>query len=310
MAMTVLKHYSSWDKNAADFGFKPPTFENLVMRALAVVEPVLYERFIVCQSMSSLVQSGHRFSNYQYASYAVDVKFQPSLRPMGRFAEQKRYFSGKQGLYGYKIEAAVSPDGRCVAMSCSLPGSVHDFTILHSQQAIHKAMPEKTPDESLRPDDGELSTQYPESWVCLVDMTYIGIGHVLRRIHPKRRPANGMLDADDLERNERISSDRVVVENFFGRVCALWKISYATFSWSEKNYYVIQRTAFSLTNFHLSLMPLRSEDETFYAYVMARYERMATEKKRKRAESQRRYRLNRQERLALDHNRAGRLRFS
>ncbi|RHY21277.1 hypothetical protein DYB32_009856, partial [Aphanomyces invadans] len=263
MALTVLKHYSSWDKHAADFGFKAPTFEKLVMRVFTVVEPVLYERLIAPQSMASLAQSGHLFANFPYAAYAVDVKFQPSLRPMGRFAEQKRYYSGKHGLYGYKIEAAVSPEGLCVAMSSSHPGSVHDFTILHDRQAIHQAMLNKSPDEQLRPDHGELATQYPAQWACLADMGYTGIGHVLRGIHPKRRPANGTLDAADMERNERISSDRVVVENFFGRVCGLWKITYATFSWSEKNYDIIQRTAFALTNFHLSLMPLRYEDETF-----------------------------------------------
>ncbi|RLO01407.1 hypothetical protein DYB28_015684 [Aphanomyces astaci] len=138
---------------------------------------------------------------------------------------------------------------------------------------------------------------------------YVVFANTLRGIHPKRRPVNGVLDASDVERNRLISSDRVIVENDFGRVCALWKASYATFTWSEKNYCAIQRTTFALTNFHLSLMPLRLEDETFYGMVLARYERMANEKKRKRAETQRRYRLNRQERAALDLGRATRSRL-
>ncbi|KAF0708896.1 hypothetical protein AaE_013054 [Aphanomyces astaci] len=71
-------------------------------------------------------------------------------------------------------------------------------------------------------------------------------------IHPKRRPVNGALDASDVQRNRLISSDRVIVENYFGRVCALWKASYATFTWSEKNYCAIQRTTFALTNYHLN----------------------------------------------------------
>ncbi|RHX98719.1 hypothetical protein DYB25_013612, partial [Aphanomyces astaci] len=95
-------------------------------------------------------------------------------------------------------------------------------------------------------------------------MGYIGIAHSLRGIHPKRRPVHGVLDAHDMDRNHDISSDRVVVENFFGRVCTLWKISLATYTWGEKNYNTIQRTTFALTNFHLSLMPLRAEDEGFY----------------------------------------------
>ncbi|ETV74172.1 hypothetical protein H257_11138 [Aphanomyces astaci] len=108
-----------------------------------------------------------------------------------------------------------------------------------------------------------MANQLSGSWACLVDMGYIGIQHSLRGIHPKRRPVNGSLDASDLERNHAISSDRVIVENSFGMVCSLWK-----------------------TNFHLSLMPLRREDEAFYGLVMARYQRMASEKKRKKAEAQ------------------------
>ncbi|ETV66072.1 hypothetical protein H257_17343 [Aphanomyces astaci] len=131
-------------------------------------------------------------------------------------------------------------------------------------------------------------------------MGYIGISHSLRGIHPKRRTANGSLEASDLERNANVSSDRVIVDNFFGRVCSLWRVSCATYTWSERNYSAIQRVTFALTNFRLSLLPLCHDDEDFYGRVLARYQRMANEKKRKRQETQRRYRLNRQERAAMD----------
>ncbi|RHY78648.1 hypothetical protein DYB31_012832 [Aphanomyces astaci] len=195
IALTVLKHFSSWEKHAADYGFKAPTFEKLIMRVL-----------------SSLV-----------------------------------------------------PD-------------------LGEQAALHRG-----------------------SWACLVDMGYIGISHSLRGIHPKRRPAHGSLDASELERNANVSSDWVIVENFFGRVCSVWRVSCATYTWSERNYSAIQRVTFALTNFHLSLLSLRHDDEDFYGRVLARYQRMANEKKRKRQETQRRYRLNRQEHAAMDAVRVMRL---
>ncbi|KAF0742254.1 hypothetical protein AaE_008624, partial [Aphanomyces astaci] len=185
-------------------------------------------------------------------------------------------------------------------MSDAHPGSVHDLTILHIRRELHTTNLTKSAGEAALPDHGELSAEYTATWACLVDMGYIGVDHTLRGIHPKRRPQNGALDAADVERNRRVSSDRVVVENFFCRVCSLWKVSYATFTWGEKIYGVIQRTTFALTNFHLSLMPARAEDEDYYALVMARYQGMANERKRKRAESQRRYRMNRQNRIAMD----------
>ncbi|KAF0701801.1 hypothetical protein AaE_016318, partial [Aphanomyces astaci] len=87
---------------------------------------------------------------------------------------------------------------------------------------------------------------------------------------------------------------------YLRRVCSLWKVFYATFTWGEKIYRVIQHTTFALTNFHLALMPAHAEDEDYYTLFMARYQGMANERKRKRAESQRRYRMNRQNRIAMD----------
>ncbi|ETV66071.1 hypothetical protein H257_17342 [Aphanomyces astaci] len=104
MALTVLKHFSSWEKHAADYGFKAPTFEKLIMRVLSVIELIFYRRFITSVTMAELTQSGQRFTHFPYALYAVD----------------KHYFSGKHHLYGYKVEAAMSPDGRCVAMSTAI----------------------------------------------------------------------------------------------------------------------------------------------------------------------------------------------
>ncbi|ETV66209.1 hypothetical protein H257_17340 [Aphanomyces astaci] len=216
MALTVLKHFSSWEKHTADYGFKAPTFEKLITRVLSVIEPIFYRRFITPVTMAELTQTGQRFAHFPYALYAVDVKFQPSNRPAGRFAEQKHYFSGKYHLYGYKIEAAMSPDGRCVAMSTADPGSVHDLTIMNSRKHVHPVNLAKSASESLVPDHGEQAALHRGSWACLVDMGYIGISHSLRGIHPKRLPAHGSLDASDLERNANVSSHRVIVENFFG----------------------------------------------------------------------------------------------
>ncbi|RHZ25601.1 hypothetical protein DYB37_009664, partial [Aphanomyces astaci] len=106
-------------------------------------------------------------------------------------------------------------------------------TILYTRTAVDATNLLKTVGEQDVVTMVELSAQYRGSWGCLVDMGYIGIAHSLG-------------------------------ENFFGRMCTLWKISLATYTWDEKNYNTIQRTAFALTNFHLSLMPLRVEDEGFY----------------------------------------------
>ncbi|ETV77321.1 hypothetical protein H257_08767 [Aphanomyces astaci] len=132
--------------------------KDCLFMTLTSIELVLSNKFIVCPSMATLNETGCRFTNHAYASYAVE----------------KHYFSGKHHLYDNKIETAVSPHGRCVSMSYVHPGSVHDLTIMHTRRDVHKANLTKTPREGALPDNGELSTDFPTYCACLVDMGYSG----------------------------------------------------------------------------------------------------------------------------------------
>ncbi|ETV88817.1 hypothetical protein H257_00309 [Aphanomyces astaci] len=95
-------------------------------------------------------------------------------------------------------------------------------------------------------DNGEPSETYPNMWAVLVDMGYVGLAQSVRAVHPKKESVHGTLDRQDLDRNTKVSSDRAIVENFFGRVCLLWKISYGTYAWDSKFYDGIQRLTFAL----------------------------------------------------------------
>ncbi|ETV66667.1 hypothetical protein H257_16969 [Aphanomyces astaci] len=195
-------------------------------------------------------------------------------------------------------------------MSPHVPGSVADVTLIRSRLDEHQRFLSKEASESIINDNGELFRGHPNSWALLVDKGYIGLTASLRYIHPKKKPTGGALDRHDLDRNKEVSSDRVIVENFFGRVSMLWKVSYATFVWGEKLYDDIQRLTFSLTNFDASLLPLRLEDHDGYRAVMARYKCMAAENTTKRAAAQRRYVQLRAERLAASAARADRVVFT
>ncbi|ETV93309.1 hypothetical protein H310_12597 [Aphanomyces invadans] len=99
------------EKHAVDFGLKAPTLKKLVVRVMAVCSELHYDSFVVKPTMTSLRTKGKVFARFPYALHATDVKFQPAHRSAGRFGEQKHYFSRKQKLYGFKIEASVSPAG-------------------------------------------------------------------------------------------------------------------------------------------------------------------------------------------------------
>ncbi|ETV79243.1 hypothetical protein H257_07308 [Aphanomyces astaci] len=301
MTLTILKYYHTWQKHALDFDINAPTLEKMIMRVVDdVISPILYAHFVTIPTMEALRKYGTTLRNYPYAKYATDVKFQPSHRLSGRFGEQNHYFSGTHKLYTLKIEASVSAQSLLVDMGPHEPGSVADLTMFRKRLDVHAANMKKTPTEATVNGNGELFQALSTMWAVLVDKGYYGLTAPVRAIHPKKRPSNGALDRRDLERNSAVYSDRVIIENFFGRVCMLWKISYITFVLSEKIYDGIQRLTFALSNFHVGLMPLRDDDLHQYRAVLARYARMTEEKRSQRAATQRRYVYRRAERLATE----------
>ncbi|KAG2883234.1 hypothetical protein PC115_g21683 [Phytophthora cactorum] len=106
---------------------------------------------------------------------------------------------------------------------------------------------------------------------------------MLRCIHRKKKPRNGEHTAKKPVRNGNISSERVRVENFFDRVCTLWKITH--------------------------MNPLRA-DACFYKSVMGRYAAIADRDCTRRAKMQRRYCRRREARIVADTNIRTRLSFS
>ena len=123
MLLTVLKYYNTWAKHALDFGLSTLTFEKLIHKVITIVEPLLTEALIRPVSMASQRAKGRLFTNYPYALYATDVKFQPCFRPAGTHDESKRFFSNKHKLYGLKIEVSVAYPGQAINISDAFPGS-------------------------------------------------------------------------------------------------------------------------------------------------------------------------------------------
>jgi hypothetical protein len=292
LTLAVLKHFDTWHKHSIDFNIGISTLEKMVHRVIQTVGPVLFLKLVKPIKMSHQMDSGNTFSNYPHALYATDVKFQPAYRPSGRFAEQKMYFSAKHKLYGFKIECSVAPPGVAVDVSAHTPGSSSDLTIMLDRLHIHRQLLRK--EEDSVPDLGAEPTQFPNMWAVLVDKGYQGAGRVLRTIQPKKQPRGGTLDRDDIARNKAVSSDRVLVENFFGRMCSLWKATYATFKWSESRFDGVARLCAALTNFHVRLMPLRARDSEHYNMVLSKYQSMGDRVRTQRARVQRHYSMRQQ----------------
>ena len=62
------------------------------------------------------------------------------------------------------------------------------------------------------------------------------------------------------------------MENFFGRATIKFGILSRKFAWNKSRLGTVIDVCFSLTNYHISLYPLRREDENHYQRVLGDYQ--------------------------------------
>ena len=72
-------------------------------------------------------------------------------------------------------------------------------------------------------------------------------------IIPKKRLMRRVLNCREIERNVRIGSDRLPVENFFGRLGSLLHVFSTKYRWSREKFGLIVDFCLSLTIYHICL---------------------------------------------------------
>jgi hypothetical protein len=288
--VSTVKFYAKWEKAALDWNMKTSTFETLIKRTLRLSVTPLRERLMPRKTMKQLRQEQIAFPNHTDVLLAIDVRFQSCNRPKGLFEESRHYFSGKHWSYGIKTESAHYPNGQVAFISSHHPGSVSDFTIFTQNASSYREMTRKPVTERNLSDHGnpELKRRYPDSWGIIADRGYQGADGVLRAYTPKK----GQLTAEEEEENRRISQDRVIVENFYGRATSLWGALRDKWRWDHEIFDLVQEFAYLLTNYHISLNPLRASDGDFYRKVLMKYKMEG----KKRAEKEKRWRQASRER--------------
>lgn len=301
MTLVVLKTGGAWDVVSRVFEIKTPTFDRMITGFLPVAAKVLCERFVepVAQaySMQCLEEGNTRFQYFPTAIEAIDVTFQQANRPSGNMQEGKKYFSGKHKLYGYKVEVAVRPNGFAAAFSPHYPGSVSDISIMSRRIEEHRFRTEKADEDKDMTDDENEEGNSHTHWAVLADKGYQGAHEMMRFIVPHKKPPRGTLSPSQDRFNKKLSSDRIIVENFFGRLQSLWDIMAVKYRWSEKLYDDIVGMCIALTNVHIDHLPLRGVDGEWWNRYMNTLNMVGNEKKRKRSEQQRMYRSRRNDRL-------------
>ena len=220
-----------------------------------------------------------------YARYATEVKFQQCNRPSGNMSEGKVYFSVKHKLYGYKVEVSVLPSGLAIGCTKHYPGSISDLEIFRNNSGFHEEASKKVVVDQSYDDNGLHEIHRMDYWGILADKGYQGASEDFRVIHPIKNPPRGVLSTEDQEFNRKVSSDRIIVENYFGRMTSLFTVLSHKYRWNEKLYDKIFKACMALTNFHIKLNPLRNTDGFHYTGVRNRLCSTSLEESDKRKRS-------------------------
>ena len=115
-------------------------------------------------------------------------------------------------------------------------------------------------------DTDPLFAEYPKNWASLVDKGYVGAQEVLRTISPRKKPQDRPLEVSDVPFNEFVSSDRVLVEYWFGRNIQLCHQMDRKWRWSSDLYDQVFRMCSAFTNVHIRAYPQRSDDCARYRH--------------------------------------------
>lgn len=99
----------------------------------------------------------------------------------------------------------------------------------------------------------------------------------MRAIHPKKKQPLRPLSLEDQQFNQALSSDRINVENYFGRLSSLWAVFSQKYRWNEESYNMIFRIGMALTSFHITIHPLRADDHHFFEIMRRRLYTMGEE---------------------------------
>ena len=203
------------------------------------------------------------------ASLVIDCTVCPIRRPKRPFKEAKVFFSGKHWFYALKKEVCVNiRSGTAAIISREFPGSVHDIVVMRS----HK----------------QLINDTLQGRSILADFGYKCAAHDVPSLIVCGQQEAGL------------RSRRVLVECFFGRLKALWRIFARTWTMDEEYFDLFFDIACGFTNIHILAHPLREADSIFNQGVLFRIKFEWMKKLERKRIANENYKRNRRRRLGLD----------
>ena len=175
MALVWLRTYPTYEVLAFLFSLNKGNAQRGTLDVLATLEA---HTVFVCerpaQERQKLRSVQAVMDAFPDVRLVIDAKEQRIQRPGGGDesgnSHQKPFYSGKKKAHTLKTQVAVAPDGSFQSVSRSVPGSVHDLTLLRQSDLLHR-----------------LLHRLPKTEGVMLDKGYDG----LQRLDPKQPDKNG-----------------------------------------------------------------------------------------------------------------------
>jgi IS5 family transposase len=289
--LQYLRHNASYTQLALLYSTTITVICETLRRAIAGCRQPLVSTFIKPLRKAEQMELGIQFPQFPEVALVIDCSVQECARPAGAFSSHQRlFFSGKHCFHCYKREYAHLPNGVTVFVSDVFPGSYHDMHVSQTMTAKYATFLAKGHDED------ELADPEPDarSWAVMADKAYTGLDNTLRCVVPRKDMRAHPLTADDRARNRLISSNRIVVENFYGRKWCVFHVAREVFYGNMSKFACVDDIMTALTNYHVGKYPLRAEDGNSYRALLharlAEAARLDAKQHARNREYQRRYR--------------------
>jgi hypothetical protein len=199
MALVWLRVYPTYELLGWLFGLDKSNAWHNVQDVLATLERMARFPLERPGARPQLTSKEELFDAFPEVRLVVDATEQSFHRLKG-WDNQKPFYSGKRKRHTIKAQLICTPSGRVGSVGPSVPGSVHDLTLLRGSGCA----------DGLGPQDG-----------VMADLAYVGLADDrpgLRVVLPHKAGKDAPLTGEQKAYNRRLSRSRVVVENLLARL--------------------------------------------------------------------------------------------
>lgn len=114
---------------------------------------------------------------------------------------------------------------------------------------------------------------------------------------PKKKPPKQPSATSDKKRKTEIAEDRILVQNWFGRLVGMWKIFVKLYHWSEEKYEDLFTVCAFLNNIHISYYPLRDDGDDRLSNAMKKLHAIGVTASKRQQAPQKQYKENHKKKL-------------